>query len=282
MFALVEAAGVLSALASALIWGGADFMGGLASRRTNLFQVLALTGFAGLVVMVAFVVVTGESLLPFKDGLWSVVAGVSGLVGIAALYRALSLGHNTIVAPTSAVLGAIFPVLFSIFTQGMPGTVRMAGFAIALVGIWLVSRSPSEGGRISRNGFLLACVAGVFFAAFFILIAQVKSEAVFMPLLIVRLTSFGLTLLWLLAQKTPLPTLSTSPIALLGGVLDAGGNVFYLLATRYARLDVVVVLVSLYPASTVILAGLVLKEKASVWQWVGLALCLLAIVLITV
>jgi drug/metabolite transporter (DMT)-like permease len=282
MSALVEVAGVLSALTSALIWGGADFMGGLASRRTNLFQVLALTGFSGLVVLIACVLITREPLISLNNILWSAVAGASGLIGIAALYQAFSLGHITIVAPTSAMIGAILPVIFSIFTQGIPGTIRLVGFAIALVGIWLVSRSTSDGGKISRGGFLLSCMAGVFFAVFFILIAQVKSETVFMPLMVVRLTSFSMTLLLLWLQRTPLPSLSTNPTALLAGILDAGGNVFYLLATRFARLDVVVVLVSLYPASTVILASLVLKEKASAWQWIGLVWCLLAIVLITI
>jgi drug/metabolite transporter (DMT)-like permease len=279
---LANLTGIFFAMTSAVVWGGADFSGGLASRRTKLFQVLALSGFSGIVMLVVFALLWQEVLPSFSDMLWAAAAGTSGLVGIAALYRALSMGYTASVAPTAAVIGTVSPVLFSVTTQGTPGAVRLVGFGVALLGIWLASQSTTKGEGVTRLGFLLACTAGVFFGGFFILIAQVHSASVFMPLLFARLASLGLVLLLLLGRRTPLPSLSTNPTALLAGILDAGGNVFYLLATHFIRLDVAVVLSSLYPASTVVLANLVLKEEASIWQWAGVALCLAAIILITI
>lgn len=185
-------------------------------------------------------------------------------------------------SPHRGSLGTVFPVLFSIYTQGAPGLSRLIGFCVALAGIWMVSQSSGGDQQVQRQGFFLACIAGVFFGGFFILIAQIKTETVFMPLLAARLASFSLTLLLLWGRGAPFPSIETSPLALLAGVLDAGGNVFYLMATRFVRLDIAVVLSGLYPASTILLASLVLREKASSQQWIGVILCLTAILLITI
>jgi drug/metabolite transporter (DMT)-like permease len=210
------------------------------------------------------------------------LAGAAGAVGLACLYRALSMGHTASVAPTSAVIGAALPVVFSIFTLGPPAPLRLAGFGLAFAGIWLVSRPTNAENTVSRQGFLLACAAGVGFGGFFILIAQGEPDRVFTPLVISRSVTFCVAFLLLRATRQPLPSFMANPIALLAGVLDAGGNVFFLLARQFTRLDIAVVLSSLYPASTVILASLLLKEKASRAQWAGAALCLLAIVCITI
>lgn len=271
--------GVLFALTSALVWGGGDFSGGLATRRNNQFQVLALSTLSGIVLLLAFATVWKESI-PSPGGVpAAAVAGVSGAIGVAALYRALSLGNVASVAPTAAVVAAL-PVLFSMLTEGLPGAVRLAGFSVAFLGIWLVSRSSMPDRNALRHGFLLAVVAGVGFGGFFILIAQVEPGKVLAPLLIARLVSFCTALLMLLVRRMSLPSLTSNPIALLAGVLDAGGNIFYLLAKQFARLDMVVVLSSLYPAATVLLAYVALKQDVSRAQWTGVALCLVAVALI--
>ena len=209
-------------------------------------------------------------------------AGAAGVLGMAALYRALSLGHAASVAPTAAVIGAILPVGFGIITEGWPNAARLGGFALALPGIWLVSRSSTPAGeKVSRQGFGLACLAGASFGVFFILLAQIEPGAVFMPLMLSRCMALGVTLLLLLGSRGPLPSLTSNPTALVVGVLDASGNVFYVLAKRLTRLDVATVLGSLYPAATVLLARLVLKENVSRGQWLGVGLCLAAIALIT-
>jgi len=275
--------GMFFALTSAFVWGGGDFSGGLATRKSSPYQVLVLSGFAGALGLVLYLLVWREALPSLNSVGWAALAGLAGTVGLASLYRALSLGHTAVVAPTSGVICASLPVLFSIFTVGLPGLARLSGFGFALSGIWLVSASSeTNAGRVSREGLLLACLAGVNFGLFFILLAQVERGSVFFPLLISRIVELAAVLLVLAFSRSPLPSVKDNPIALLAGVLDVGGNVFYLLAKQFTSLDVAAVLASLYPASTVMLAGIILKEKVSLRQWAGVMLCLLAIALITV
>ncbi len=277
----VDLIGIFFALTSAAVWGSGDFSGGLASRRCHPFQVLVMSSLSGMVILVVFAVLWRETLPPAASVFWAALAGLSGAVGVAALYRALSVGNAAAVAPLAAVVSAALPVVFGLFTEGLPGGLRLAGFGLALAGIWLVSRA-SAGGAAGRWGLGLALLAGAGFAGFFILIAQVGPGPVFTPLIVARAVSLGVALLLLAARRLPLPGPGANPVALLAGLLDAGGNVFYMLAQQYTRLDVAVVLASLYPAATVLLARLVLDERVSAGQWLGAGVCLAAIVLIAV
>jgi drug/metabolite transporter (DMT)-like permease len=119
------------------------------------------------------------------------------------------------------------------------------------------------------------------FGLFFILIARVEAGLVFTPLIVARSASFAVALLLLFVNRVPLPGLKGSPIAVLAGLLDTGGNVLYLAAKQYMRVDDAAVLASLYPVSTVLLAGLLLKQKVTGVQWLGAGLCLAAVVLIS-
>jgi drug/metabolite transporter (DMT)-like permease len=273
--------GILSALASAFVWGSADFSGGFASRKNNPFQVLVLSSLSGIVVLLVLAALWRETFPSLRSVLWAMLAGILGALGLAAFYRGLSLGYTAIVAPTGGVIGAALPVGFSILTEGTPGAARLAGFALAFLGIWLVSQTKDEGNSVSRRGFLLACLAGAAFGGFFIVLGQVEPGYVFTPLVAARSMSFvtALFLVWL--NQLPLPSLTSNPIAWLAGMLDAGGNIFYLLARQFTRLDIAAVLASLYPAITVLLALVILKEKVTRRQWGGIGVCLAAIAFIT-
>jgi drug/metabolite transporter (DMT)-like permease len=273
--------GVLLALASAFVWGSGDFGGGLATRRANQFQVLALAAFSGIGLLVALALARGEAMPSPMSALWAGSAGLAGALGLAGLYQALSLGQAANVAPTAAVVSVTLPVLYGAVTEGWPGAVRVVGFALAVAGIWLVSKTSGESDHVARRAFGLALLAGVGFGGFFILIALVEPGLVFTPLIVARSATLGLAVVLLVLRRVPLPSLGTSPTALAAGVLDAGGNILYLLAKQFTRLDVAVVLASLYPVSTVLLAWLLLKQKVAGWQWLGAGLCLLAIVLIS-
>ena len=274
--------GIFLALIAAATWGGGDFSGGLASRRSNLFQVLVITSVTGIVLLMGCALLSGEALPASNDVLWALAAGLSGAIGIAALYQALALGNAASVAPTSAVLCALLPVVFTMLTSGLPGTTQLIGFLLALPGIWLVAQSGNEINEATRRkSILLAWLAGTTFGGFFILIAQVQQGAVFFPLVISRFVTLGVALLLLFLNHSKLPSFRRNPIALLGGLLDTSGNIFYLLAHQFIRLDVVAVISSFYPATTVLLSRLVLKESTTRRQWVGVVLCLGAIVLIT-
>lgn len=274
--------GIFLALTSALIWGGGDFSGGLATRRNHQFHVLALSTLSGIVVLLVFAGLWHEALPSLNSNVWAMLSGIAGALGMASLYRALSLGNTAIVAPTAAVIGAALPVGFGILTSGMPAAPRLIGFVLAFLGIWLVSQSSTPRKILLQRGFALACLAGVSFGGFFILIAQVENGKVFTPLVVSRVMEFATALVLLRLYRMPLPALNSNPIAVLAGVLDVGGNIFYLLAKQYTRLEVAAVLASLYPVITVLLANIVLREKVSHSQWLGVGVCLAAIVLITV
>ncbi len=278
----LDVLGIIFAIISAATWGGGDFSGGQAARRSHQFQVLLLAAGSGMVVLLISAMVRGESLPDGRSMLWGAAAGAAGALGMAALYRALSRGNTASVAPTSAITCAILPVFFGLFTAGLPKPAQLVGFALAFVGIWLLSRSPSRGEKAFKEGMLQAFVSGIGFGGFFIFMAQVGKGQVFAPILVARSVTLIIALIMLRLNHLPTPRLTSNPMAVLAGVLDTGGNVFYLLATQFTRLDIAALLSSFYPASTVMLAGLVLKEKIAPAQWAGMAACLLALILILI
>lgn len=273
--------GIALALASAAVWGAGDFCGGLASRRSAQLQVLTLSALSGIVMLVAIAAVRGESWPSAPTALWAGLAGLSGTVGLGCLYRGLSLGNAAMVAPTAAVITAALPVLFALITEGRPRPSQLAGFLVAMAGIWMVA-APAGSVEVSRRGFRLALLAGVGFGGFLILIGQVPAGSVFVPAAVSRGVMLVAVVLLLLVRGPALPALASNPAALAAGLFDAGGNVFYLLAKEYARLDVAAVLSSLYPVTTVLLAHAVLGERVSRVQWLGMGICLLAVALITI
>lgn len=274
--------GIFLALVAALLWGSGDFSGGFATRRVSPFQVLALSALSGMVILSISALLWNETF-PTSAGIgWSLLAGLSGAVGITSLYTALSRGNAAAVAPISAVLGAAIPVGFTFIAQGSPAGIQVAGFALALLGIWLVSRSVTEEGQKDHSSLGLAFLAGVGFGGYFIFIGQVETAGVFIPLLFARAVMFFAAVLFLVVKRLPFPSIIHNPVAPLAGVLDSAGNVFFLLAISFSRLDFAVVTSSLYPAVTVLLAAALLKEKVGNWQKAGVVLCLAAIVLISI
>jgi drug/metabolite transporter (DMT)-like permease len=211
---------------------------------------------------------------------WAAAAGLSGAIGIAALYRGLAIGSAATVAPTAAVITAALPVVVNGLSAGLPRPTQLVGFAVAIAGIWLVARSPSASQSVA--GLKLAFVAGFGFGGFLILIAQVHSDLVFLPLAVTRGVTLAVAVTLMLARGVQIPLVTANPIALLAGVLDAGGNVLFLFARQQTRLDVAAVLSSFYPVATVMLARLVLRERITRIQWIGAGVCLAAVALITV
>jgi drug/metabolite transporter (DMT)-like permease len=270
------------ALTSAVVWGSGDFMGGVATRRVNQYYTLALSASSGLVLLAVLALVRGEGWPSPTSFTWAALGGIAGAVGVGCLYRALSLGHAASVAPTTAIIAAALPVLVGALLIGLPSITQLAGFVVAAPGLWLVSRSGTSVGAMTRQEWLLTLVAGVGFGGFFVFIGLVERGLLFTPLIIAR----GLMLLTALAlivgRRLPLPSLLASPAALFAGLLDGGGNIFYVLARQYTRLDVAAVLAALYPAATVLLSYFVLKERIARHQWLGAVLCLVAVALIAI
>jgi drug/metabolite transporter (DMT)-like permease len=272
-------AGILLALTSALVWGSGDYCGGRAARRHDPFQVLVLASIAGISMLTAVALARGEGWALDTALGWAAAAGLAGALGIASLYQGLAIGSAAAVAPTAAVVAAALPVLFTAATTGLPGSLQTIGFAVALAGIWLVARAAPVG-PASRTGIRLGLLAGVGFGGFLILIAQVDAGSVFVPLSVARAMMLAVGLLVVARRRSRLLAPASNPLALVAGLLDAGGNVLYLLARQHVRLDIAAVLSSLYPVATVLLARVVSHEPVTPTQWVGAGVCLAAVGLI--
>jgi drug/metabolite transporter (DMT)-like permease len=268
------------ALMSALVWGTADFVGGFAVRRASPFQVLVWSAISGMVLLLAGALLTGEPLPPANAAAWAAASGVAGALGISCLYSGLARGRVATVAPTAGVVTAALPVVVSLVMGGAPGATQLAGFACAALGIWFVARVPG-GSDSGPSGFGLAVLAGIGFGGFLVLIARVPPDLVFVPLAISRSLALAVALAATAVRREGVPPPAASPLAFLAGTLDASGNIFYVLARRSIRLDVAAVLSSLYPAATVLLAWLLSREAISRTQWLGAALCAVAVALIT-
>ncbi len=271
---------IIFGLAASLFWGSGDFSGGLASRRDNASSVVLAAYAIGCVLLVILAFIWREALPSPIDVLWGGLSGISGAIGLIAFYSALSIGRMGIIAPVSAVLTAGIPVLFSAYTQGLPSLLQLGGFVLALFAIGLVSRPERTKGR--PEGIGLALIAGCGFGCFFVLISRVSPSATFWPLAVARLTSVVVLLLVIsIRRQQMLPKKTVTLLVILAGVLDALGNAFFVLATHVGRLDVAAILSSLYPAATVILAALVLRERMTRIQTLGILLALLAIPMIS-
>ena len=279
----------LLALSSAVFYGSADFYGGLTARRANTIATVVVTQFVGLVLLLAVLPFLPATAVSPRDWLWGVGAGLSGGVGVALLYRALAVGMMAVVAPVTAVCAAIIPVLFAFALGERLRLLTLAGIALALVAIALISqqRRPagSDGNQTSKRGFptglLLAILSGVAVGIFFLSLARTSSAAGMWPLIAARLTS--ITLFVFIAVATGRTLRMSAPAAataIAGGALDMVANALYMVAARVGPLSIVVTLASLYPASTVILARLVLGERLSFVQGGGIACALAAVLLI--
>jgi drug/metabolite transporter (DMT)-like permease len=264
-------------LASAVVWGTGDFAGGIATRRARPFQVVALVSLVGLVTLLIVSGLSGATVPAASDWAWAIAAGVSGAIGVTALYRGLAMGSAAIVAPTAAVVGAAVPVAIGILLEGLPSAGQAAGFGCGSVGIWLVSTSPGMQPGERRRSLGLAIGSGICVGGFLVLLAQVKDPNVFAPLAIAKATGTLVAVVALLFMRVSFPAPLAHPMAILAGVLDAGGNVLFVLSSRFTRLDVAAVLSAMAPAMTVVLSAAILHEVVSRWQVVGVVLCLAAI-----
>lgn len=266
-------------LAASLSWGTSDFSGGIAAKRAPIVIVMTLSYALGAVLLLALALVTREPFPAFADIAWGTIAGMCGAAGLTAQYRALAVGRMGMAAPVAAVLGAALPVGFAALNEGLPSPVQLSGFACGLIAVWLIARTADGDG--GRAGLGLAVIAGLGFGVFFILLDRVSNDTVFWPLVTARTASLlvmiALSMNGKRAQSLPRATIA---IILVAGVLDVGGNTFFLLATQAGRLDVASVVSSLYPAVTVVLARVLLSEQLTREQMVGVFTALAAVVLI--
>ncbi|PYJ10851.1 MAG: EamA/RhaT family transporter [Verrucomicrobia bacterium] len=280
----------LLALSSALFYGSADFFGGLTARRVSTVATVLVSQFVGLVLLLVALPFLPAATISQGDWVWGIVAGLSGGIGVALLYRALAVGTMAVVAPITAVCAAMIPVLFAFAFGERLRPLTIVGVALAFVAIVLVSqpgtREPgaatrSSGKRGFPPGVSLALLAGVIIGLFFLALARTKTAAGMWPLLAARITSVTLFgAIALATGRSVRMNASATATATASGTLDMVANALYMIAARVGPLSIVITLASLYPAGTVILARLVLGERLSFMQTAGIACALAAVVII--
>lgn len=276
---------IVVGLASAIVYGIADFFGGLAAKRTAAVVVTALAAIVGLLVMLPFALLI-PARATVEAFLWGGISGVTGAAAIFLLYAALAIGPMSILSPLTAVLSALVPMTWGLATgERLPwwGYVAIAAILVAIV---LVGFVPEKGAvRPRLRGILYAVGSGVLIGAFFILVDRAPADSGLYPLVANRSVSGAVLLgvvlvLGMLARRrgaAPFPGLRGAvPLIVACGIADAAANVLILLGLRLGDLTVMSVLAALYPAGTIALAAVVLRERIAPVQWIGLGLALVA------
>ena len=267
------------ALGAVFTWGVSDFVGGYTARRFNAFFLAVLGHLSGTVLVVALALATHQTFPDFSHFRWAFAGGACGGISLALFYRALSQGNMGLVAPVSAVLGAAIPTLFGAFTEGFPGGLPIAGFVLALAGIWLVSR-PEGGTR--PKGLLLATLAGIGFALFYIFMRQAGSGSALWLAACSRGSSFVFTgIITLVGRKFSPKYPAGFAWGLLAGCIDVSGTALFIRASQTGRLDAAVVITSLYPVITILLARIFLHERFTLWKTIGMVAALASVAMIS-
>jgi drug/metabolite transporter (DMT)-like permease len=251
---------VMFSLAAVLAWGVADFIGGYAAHRTSAFLV-AMMAHASAMILVTTLALSTHASFPSRPTVaWSIAAGLCGGGALAFFYRALATGRMGLAAPVSAVLGAAIPTSFTIVAEGPPGVWRITGFVLAAIGIWLISRTQDQ---TRPQGIGLAVLAGMGFAGFFLCTKQAGEASPFWIAAFAKAASLALTLSIVLFEGSFRNLYQPSTgLAVLAGCLDVIGSVLFIRASQTGRLDTAVVLSSLYPVITVLMAKIILRQTA--------------------
>ena len=279
----------LLAIGSALLYGAADFTGGLTTRRVGTIPVVLLSQASGLLLLDLMLTLLPHASPSRPDLLWGAIAGLTGGIGVGLLYRALAIGTMAVVAPTTAVCAVAIPVVVSVLLGERPVPLTLAGIGLGIASIVLVSwqtagppeSQPPGAPRRGRSGVGTALASGVAIGFFLLALAQTGPDAGMWPLVVSRGISVALFSTVAIAGRVSLRMPARmAALAILCGFVDMLANALYLLAARQGPLSVVVMLTSLYPASTVLLARVVLKERLNLWQISGVGCALAAVVLI--
>jgi drug/metabolite transporter (DMT)-like permease len=278
----------LLALASAALWGGGDFSGGMGVKDAGgglraALRVVLLSHATSFSVLVAVAMLRGDAFPHGALLAWGVAAGVAGGLSLVCFYLALSRGAMGASAAVSGLLAAAIPVALTVVVQGSPGVKRLVGFAVAAVAIWLIAAGPSEG--TERGTIGLAVAAGIGFGLYFVALKMAGPGGIFWAMATARMGSLTVCSLLLLGEglrSAERGRLGWRAVgwALSTALLDTSGNLLFVAATQKGRLDVAAVLASLYPASTILLAAVTLGERPTRRQGFGMLTAVVAVVLI--
>ncbi len=289
-------------LTAAIIWGAADFSGGVGARYLRVYWLLAISHASSLIALVLLANLLHQPVPGERILMYGLIAGLAGGMALLVFYYALSLGSMGTTAAVTGLLTAALPVLFSLTTIGAPSGRQLSGFILAAGAIWLISSPSSSNEQIiegQQKKLMLAVISGIGFGIFLIALREANGGGLLWPLAASRVGSLSLAILGglilsrgrFLAEPDP-QVISTKTairkrvligiaLALVAGAFDTSGNFFFVAATRIGRLDVAAVLSSLYPASTILLAVWLLHERTNRRQALGMTAALVAVALIS-
>jgi drug/metabolite transporter (DMT)-like permease len=287
----IQPAEVLVALTAAAAWGGGDFSGGMGVKAAggSTAATVRFVLLAHATSLIALLIACGLLHPPLPHGApadWALVAGVTSALAIIAFYLALSRGTMGPSAAVSGLLAAAIPAVVSSILEGAPGWIRLLGFLLAAAAIWAIAAGEASD---APGTMLLAIAGGLGFGIYFVALRLANPLGVWEPMALARTASVATcALLFLIIRRRDTGTstgkvLTPTIIAWAMGValLDTGGNLLFVAATRMGRLDVAAVLASLYPVSTILLAAWRLHERPTRRQLAGMALAVAAVVMIT-
>jgi len=275
--------GVLLALSASLIWGFADFGAGVGARRLPVFVVGAITQGAGLVLAGIVVIAVGRALPSSTQLAWAAFAGLVGVIGLSAFYRALAVGTMGVVGPITAT-ASVVPLAYGLARGERPSTLQGIGVGLALLGVIAASleRLPEGGGRRLGIGVGLALLAALSFGGALIGLSRAASGGVAWATLTMRIVALPLMLAAAFAFRPGAPSWPRGWLLLVGvGIGDTGATMLYAIASTRGLLSIVAVLSSLYPIVIVTLARVLLKEKVAPPQLAGVAIALTGVALIS-
>jgi uncharacterized membrane protein len=268
---------VLLSLLAAASYGLSDFNGGWLSKRVSAWTV-ALAAQLGGVVAILAVALPSSARPSGTDLAWALLAGLGNGFGTAFLYRGLSSGRMGVVAPVSGVGAAVIPVVTGVAIGERPGPVVWVGIVLAFPAIWFVAREPSAATSTGPSGLVDGVLAGLGFGTLFVALSRVSEDAGLLPLALNQAAGGVVIVVVAVALGQPwLPREGRSALGLVSGVLAALATWLFMVASHGGNLTIASVVVSLYPAFTVLLATVLLGERLHRSQSVGLALCAVSV-----
>lgn len=281
-------------LAAATAWGGSDFAGGLGARRSPALLLTFSGHFVTLLFLLAICAFGGLPIPHRTEFLEGAVGGLEGSLALVAFYRALSMGAMSLTAALTGLLTALVPVLFGLWSEGRPAPLAIGGLLLGCLAIWLIAHAPS---RTSSQGaptqaLILGAISGVGFGVQLILFKFAARDGVLWALTSARIGGvLGMTAILLFAWPRHAQNEARIggnriwtgfwKIGILAGALDTAGNLGYTLAAHTGRLDLAAMVSSLYPGFTILLAALILRERPTGRQTVGMAVALASVVLLS-
>ena len=268
-------------LLSAATWGGSDFAGGWGARRASALLVTATGQVVSLAALLCICLVLRLPVPHTSFLVYGAIGGFEGAFALAIFYRALAMGAMGLTAALTGLLTALIPVAFDLVHAGWPGTLTTAGLVVGLAAIWMISQSQSSGTGTPIRALLLGACAGTGFGAQLILFKMAAAGGVLWALTSGRVAGAVAILLTVVVARPKGHWSGFWLAGIISGSLDTVGNLFYMQASQLGRLDVAAVICSMYPAGTIVLAAVILRERPTTRQLAGMGLALAAVALLS-